>query len=271
MVHGWLTVRAHVRAQDKRDIERNLQREARTCQRLILWLDCDREGENIAFEVLQVCRSVNPGLRVSRAHFSALIPRDLFRATETLTDPNEHWAKAVDARQEIDLRIGAAFTRFQTMRLRRRFHLPDLVSYGPCQFPTLGFVVERFLQRERFRSEPFWRIELSHRVADGASLRTAVAHARRLIVRRGRSHCPVFMAALWRTRVRPRGVPVDLRPHSGGPDGHGPLGGAEPHLQVVRTTLCVAVGAVRAMRGCVGDPCRWPPFNCRSWRQASSA
>jgi hypothetical protein len=35
---------------------------------------------------------------------------------------------------------GAAFTRFQTLRIRKAFpNLADkLISYGSCQFPTLG-------------------------------------------------------------------------------------------------------------------------------------
>lgn len=56
-------------------IEKSLQKEIRGCQTLVLWLDCDREGENIAFEVLEVCKKVNPRINVLRAHFSAVIPR----------------------------------------------------------------------------------------------------------------------------------------------------------------------------------------------------
>lgn len=35
------------------------------------------------------------------------------------------------------------------------------MSYGPCQFPTLGFVVERYQQRMVFVPEDFWALKLS--------------------------------------------------------------------------------------------------------------
>lgn len=41
----------------------------------MLWLDCDREGENTAFEVVDVCRAVKHNMYIRRTHFSALIDR----------------------------------------------------------------------------------------------------------------------------------------------------------------------------------------------------
>ncbi|KAK9812774.1 hypothetical protein WJX72_003468 [[Myrmecia] bisecta] len=159
--------------QDKEPLKRNLEQQARQCQWLVLWLDCDREGENIAFEVIDVCIKANPRLVIKRARFSALIARDLHRAVASLQPPNENDAKAVDARQEIDLRIGASFTRFQTLLLQNKFALdgagPDdrqLFSYGPCQFPTLGLIVQRAWEIQAHISEPFWYIHVSLRTAD---------------------------------------------------------------------------------------------------------
>ena len=81
-------------------------------------------------------------------------------ALEQLTSPNEAEASAVDARQELDLKVGVAFTRFQTTFFHERFRSLErgAISYGPCQTPTLGFVVRRHVEMESFVPEPFWRL-----------------------------------------------------------------------------------------------------------------
>nr|KAG5704928.1 hypothetical protein BaRGS_003911 [Batillaria attramentaria] len=67
--------------------------------------------------------------------------------------------------KDIQLARRAAFTRFQTLRLKKVFpeKLADqLISYGSCQFPTLGFVVERYKQVQAFVPEPFWKLRVTH-------------------------------------------------------------------------------------------------------------
>ncbi|KAJ1298658.1 hypothetical protein BS78_01G470500 [Paspalum vaginatum] len=162
--------------QDKQAIKQTLEEEARRCQWLVLWLDCDREGENIAYEVIEVCTGANSRLDIWRARFSALIDREIHESVQHLGRPNKLFADAVDARQEIDLRIGASFTRFQTMLLKDAFVIDItgddrnlVLSYGPCQFPTLGFIVERFWEIQAHEPEEFWTISCTHTSDEGTA------------------------------------------------------------------------------------------------------
>ncbi|XP_060521487.1 DNA topoisomerase 3-alpha [Cylas formicarius] len=147
------------------NIKKTLEREIRSCGGLIVWTDCDREGENIGFEIIKVCTDVRPGLRIYRAKFSEITGASVFRALATLGRPDKNVSDAVDVRQELDLRTGAAFTRLQTLRLQQAFPqklAEKLISYGSCQFPTLGFVVERYQAIESFVPEQFWKIKMNH-------------------------------------------------------------------------------------------------------------
>ncbi|TFK18289.1 prokaryotic type I DNA topoisomerase [Coprinopsis marcescibilis] len=148
-------------AKDKKPIEQNLMNLARSSEMLMIWTDCDREGEHIGMEIVNVCRRVRPNIRVKRARFSAIIAQQIHQAAQNPVELDRRQAEAVDARIMLDLRIGAAFTRLQTLTLQPQFEqVKEVVSYGPCQFPTLGFVVQRFLRVKDFQPETFWLIHL---------------------------------------------------------------------------------------------------------------
>ena len=159
---------------DMEPLQRMIARLSQQVQYVILWLDCDREGEAIGEEVRHVCLQASRQLtprHIFRAKFSTVLAPEIERALHSLGRVQDALVDAVQLRSELDLRVGAAFTRFQTLRLQQKFDFSQdqangsgqstVVSYGPCQFPTLGFVVERWARIQTFVPHQFWTIELS--------------------------------------------------------------------------------------------------------------
>ncbi|CAK0893421.1 unnamed protein product [Prorocentrum cordatum] len=151
----------------KLKVVEHLQELSKEAEYLVLWLDCDREGENIGFEVIGICREDFPSdENIYRAQFSALTEPEMKRALNTLVRPNKYMSMAVDARQELDLKIGVSFTRFLTRSLiencRQKFYRDlKVISYGPCQTPTLWFCVERHHEIQNFQRQTFWTPKLT--------------------------------------------------------------------------------------------------------------
>lgn len=149
--------------EDKGRMTGHLQNVAKGCDYLILWLDCDKEGENICFEVIHNTESYmnkpQAGCQqIFRAHFSAIGTKDIKAAMNNLGVPNKGASLSVDARQELDLRMGVVFTRFQSLYFHGKYGNLNskLISYGPCQTPTLGFCVARHDQIQQFKPEKYW-------------------------------------------------------------------------------------------------------------------
>lgn len=131
-------------------IAENIRNQARYSKALFIWTDCDREGEHIGTEVRQQARSGNARIDVKRAKFSnterayvsiertatsntdSIYTSHVLRAAREPVELDEWQANAVAARIELDLRIGAAFTRLQTLQLQAVVAVlkEKVISYG---------------------------------------------------------------------------------------------------------------------------------------------
>lgn len=60
--------------------------------------------------------------------------------------------------QSFRAQVGVAFTRFQTRYFQGKYSNLDatVISYGPCQTPTLNFAVEQHQRMVGFEPENFW-------------------------------------------------------------------------------------------------------------------
>ncbi|CAL9732753.1 DNA topoisomerase 3 [Monosporozyma unispora] len=179
---------------NQKQIAANIRKEARNADVLMIWTDCDREGEYIGWEIHQVAKKGNSYLqddKVYRAIFSHIEGSHIIHAARNPERIDQKSVDAVSTRIELDLRTGVSFTRLLTNTLAPRIQAisaPRLsnrdylnanninnnrkkdkivVSYGPCQFPTLGFVVDRFERIRNFVPEEFWYIQLQIDSEDG--------------------------------------------------------------------------------------------------------
>ncbi|KAF2020633.1 DNA topoisomerase 3-beta [Aaosphaeria arxii CBS 175.79] len=158
-------------AESKKAIAANIEQQARYANVLFIWTDCDREGEHIGTEIREIALKANRNLEVVRAKFSNIERAHIIAAARNPVPLDQAQANAVSARIELDLRLGAAFTRMQTLSLQNMIpqqgeERGKLISYGSCQFPTLGFVVDRYLRVRNFVPEPFWYIKVVHEKDD---------------------------------------------------------------------------------------------------------
>lgn len=81
-------------------VVKNLEHYSKDISMLVLWTDCDREGEAIGFDVVDVVLRVaqKRNVEVLRAHFSAMTFQNISEAMRTLTPPDRNLSDAVQVR-----------------------------------------------------------------------------------------------------------------------------------------------------------------------------
>ena len=145
---------------------------------LCLWLDCDPEGENICYEVIH---NVLPYMnkrdyqQIYRAQFNSLTKKDIRQSFENLSDyPDKELSMSVDARSIIDFKVGVCFTRLFSDKILNFLKENNQVnqnkrvlSYGPCQTPTLWFVVQRAKEKRSHKKSSYYRIFIEIEDDDG--------------------------------------------------------------------------------------------------------
>ena len=124
---------------------------------IILACDYDREGENIGFEAKEIAAHVSKA-PIKRARYSTFSAQEIQNAFDSPGEPDQNLSMAADTRQILDLKMGAAFTRFVTLSVREKAFTKEILSIGPCQTPTCGFVYEREKAILNFKSKDFWKI-----------------------------------------------------------------------------------------------------------------
>ncbi|EAX95170.1 DNA topoisomerase family protein [Trichomonas vaginalis G3] len=102
--------------------------------------------------------------------FSALSYEDIIKAFNNPSNINRNEAMAAKIRREIDLRLGGVFSHFQTLKMKKYIEekREEVLSYGPCQLPTLGFVVHSFLKAQKYNNYPekCWKIDVHIKKGD---------------------------------------------------------------------------------------------------------
>lgn len=142
---------------ENRAIGNALKRLAPECSDVIIGTDYDREGELIGYEALELVKGARPDIRVTRARYSAITPKEVKAAFGKPGDLDMNLVNAAESRQLIDLVWGATLTRFLSVSSGQLGG--NFLSVGRVQSPTLAIIVDREKSIKAFVPTPYWEVE----------------------------------------------------------------------------------------------------------------
>lgn len=130
---------------------------AKSCQKLILAPDPDREGESIAWHVLEVLKgkkAIKASTKVERVVFNAITKNSIIEAIKNPRDIDMDLVNAQQARRALDYLVG--FTLSPVLWRK----LPGSRSAGRVQSVALRLICDREEEIEAFKSEEYWDVKI---------------------------------------------------------------------------------------------------------------
>ncbi|MBS72159.1 MAG: DNA topoisomerase 1 [Thermoplasmata archaeon] len=125
----------------------SLKKEAKDVDEIFLATDPDREGEFIAWRLSEILGEIAPCKRIV---FHEITKTAIEDAISNSSEVDIQLVDAAKVRRFMDRLVG-----FRSSKFARSWRLN---SMGRVQTPTLGFVVERELERESFVPTPFFSV-----------------------------------------------------------------------------------------------------------------
>ena len=134
-------------------------------EEIIVATDCDREGENIAWSIINQSGVYNKNKNVKRLWINSLEEEEVIKGFSNLKEGKDYFPlyEEAQARQISDWLVGLNASRLYTLLLQQK-GVKESFSVGRVQTPTLKLIYERQKEIEAFKPEPFFEIEAVFKV-----------------------------------------------------------------------------------------------------------
>ena len=140
----------HVVPTDKLKVVNDLKKKLKKASEVYLASDEDREGESIAWHLLE---ELSPEVPVKRMVFHEITPSAISNAIENPRDIDVNLVEAQEGRRTLDRMFG--FELSKIMRV-----LGGNLSAGRVQSPAVKLIVEKEREREKFIKAPYFNFVL---------------------------------------------------------------------------------------------------------------
>ena len=135
---------------DKTKLIRDLKEKLKLCDSLILATDEDREGESIAWHLLEVLK---PSVPVKRMVFHEITKQAITEALKNTRQIDANLVEAQETRRVLDRLVG--YTLSPVLWKKIAFGL----SAGRVQSAALQMIVDREYERMNFRTAEYWDLQ----------------------------------------------------------------------------------------------------------------